>query len=191
MRNLRTILAAMLCAVAMACSSDDREPDAATIGSAADSAADSTHGDVADGAVADGGADTAGADTTGGTADSTMDSMTVEATVSLDEKETVPADITARTVPFTCADGKVIAATYLSADSGAVSLVILRWDGNAYGLARAVSASGARYAALSGPTPGDHGLEWWEAKGEARLSEFTGTDLSDTRPLFTGCKPGA
>lgn len=100
-------------------------------------------------------------------------------------------ELSARTVPYTCADGQRITATYVSADSGAASVVILRWNGQSYGLAQAVSGSGARYAGLYGPTVSDHGLEWWEAKGEATLSGFTGKDFFETRPLVAECRPEA
>jgi len=177
---MRAIIIALSCAIVLACSSPDRESGTA----ADDGAADSTDASViADTADSDGTAD--------GDSGSSMDSLTTTATVSLDEEETFPADITSRTVPFTCDDGQKLSATYLSADSGAVSLVILRWDGKAYGLAQAVSASGARYASLYGPTPEDRGMEWWEAKGEARLGVFTDTERGETRPLFAGCRPGA
>ena len=169
---MRTVVIAISCVVALACSPSDRDGGTTT----ADGAVDKVEVDATSG--------------TGNGVSEGMDSLTTTAAVSLDEKETFPADITSRTIPYSCDDGRMIAATYLSADSGSVSLVILRWDGKAYGLAQAISASGARYASLYGPTPADHGMEWWEAKGEARLGAFTGTDLTETRPLLTGCKPG-
>ena len=67
-------------------------------------------------------------------------------------------------------------------------LVLLGYEGQQYGLAQAISASGARYASLYGPTSADAGLEWWEHQGEGTLSRFTGRDFSATTPLLRGCK---
>ena len=94
-----------------------------------------------------------------------------------------------RTVAFACDGGESISATYIDYQDGSTSFVVLHWRGKNYGLAQALSASGARYAGLYGPTPGGNGLEWWEAKGEARLGAFTGKDFTDTRTLLTGCRP--
>jgi hypothetical protein len=96
---------------------------------------------------------------------------------------------TSRTVAFVCDGGEAISATYIDYRGGSTSFVVLHWNGKDYGLAQALSASGARYAGLYGPAPGGEGLEWWEAHGEARLGAFTGKDFSDTRPLLTGCRP--
>lgn len=97
--------------------------------------------------------------------------------------------IVSRSVEYLCTNDQRIRATYLEYHGGSATFVVLHWNGNDYGLARAASASGARYAGLYGPTPADDGLQWWEAKGEARLDAFTGRDFTDTRPLLTGCKP--
>lgn len=97
--------------------------------------------------------------------------------------------VVSRTVAYLCANDQRIDATYLEYHGGSATFVVLHWNGNDYGLARAISASGARYAGLYGPTPADYGLQWWEAKGEARLDAFTGRNFTDTRPLLTGCKP--
>jgi membrane-bound inhibitor of C-type lysozyme len=94
-----------------------------------------------------------------------------------------------RSVEYVCNDDQQIRATYLAYRGGLATFVVLEWNGNEYGLARAISASGARYASLYGPTTGDNGLEWWEGRGEARLGTFTGKDFSDVRPLLGACKP--
>jgi membrane-bound inhibitor of C-type lysozyme len=94
-----------------------------------------------------------------------------------------------RSVGYVCNDGQQIRATYLEYRGGLATFVVLEWNGNEYGLARAISASGARYASLYGPTTGDYGLEWWEGHGEARLGTFTGKDFSEVRPLLAACKP--
>jgi membrane-bound inhibitor of C-type lysozyme len=97
--------------------------------------------------------------------------------------------VASRSVNYTCDDDQQIRAIYIEYAGGSATFVVLQWNGNDYGLARALSASGARYASLYGPTPNDNGLEWWEAKGEARLGTFTGENFTDTRPLLTGCRP--
>ena len=97
--------------------------------------------------------------------------------------------VTARTVAFACDSGRAISVTYIDYDRGSTSFVALHWNGKDYGLAQALSASGARYAGQYGPTESDHGLQWWEAKGEATLGTFTGKELMETRPLLTGCRP--
>lgn len=94
-----------------------------------------------------------------------------------------------RRFEYLCEGGAAISAIYLLSPSGETTFVVLGWRDREYGLAPAVSASGARYAGLYGPSVSDHGLEWWEAKGEATLSAFTGEDRTDTRPLLTGCRP--
>lgn len=102
---------------------------------------------------------------------------------------TTPERPASRTVRYTCDGGQIISATYLDHGSRGPTFVVLDWNGQTYGLAPAVSASGARYAGLYGPTVADRGLEWWEAKGEATLSVFTGKDFADTRALLTRCRP--
>ena len=97
--------------------------------------------------------------------------------------------VVSRSIEYVCTDNQQIRATYLEYHGGSATFVVLHWNGNDYGLARAISASGARYAGLYGPTPADNGLQWWEAKGEARLDTFTGKSFDDTRPLLAGCKP--
>ena len=94
-----------------------------------------------------------------------------------------------RAVRYVCDGGKTITATYLREGNRGTSFVVLDWNGQEYGLAQAVSGSGARYAGLNGPTVADHGLQWWEAKGRATLGAFTGKDFFETRPLLTNCKP--
>lgn len=91
------------------------------------------------------------------------------------------------TVDYVCRGGKAISATYLS--HGEIGFVVLRLNGRDHGLAEAPSASGARYTSMAGTTPEQPGLEWWEHKGEATLSAFTGKDFFDTRPLLADCRP--
>lgn len=89
---------------------------------------------------------------------------------------------------FTCDGGRKISVSYVNFGKDGPLFAILNWKGQPYGLAQALSASGARYASLFGP-PGSGGLEWWEHQGQATLSTFVGTDTRETRPLLTSCKP--
>lgn len=104
---------------------------------------------------------------------------------------TVPGAQPHRAVRYTCEGGKTIDVTYLRAGASGASFAVLDWNGKEYRLARADSASGARYAGLDGPTAAGHGLQWWEAKSEASLGAFTGKDLVETRPLLTDCRPAS
>lgn len=62
-----------------------------------------------------------------------------------------------RTVHYLCDGGDTITATWFNAGSKHdVGLVVLDWKGEEYGLARAPSASGARYAGLLGPGVSGH-----------------------------------
>ncbi|WP_308425826.1 MliC family protein [Deinococcus ruber] len=65
---------------------------------------------------------------------------------------------------------------------------LLTYQGQQYGLAQALSGSGARYASLYGPTPGGAGLEWWEHQGEGTLSKFIGNAAGSTVPLLRSCR---
>jgi membrane-bound inhibitor of C-type lysozyme len=98
-----------------------------------------------------------------------------------------PHDV-ARTIEYACDGGETIEATYLTHGRQGAEFVVLSWKGREYGLARALSASGARYAALYDPAMSSPGVQWWEAKGEATLGAFTGKDFFETRPLVTGCR---
>ncbi len=101
-----------------------------------------------------------------------------------------PASGTSRTLHYTCGGGQRISATYATFRRGGPTFVVLTWRGRQYGLAEALSASGARYASLAGPEGARGGLEWWEHQGEATLSTFVGTDTGQTRALLTGCRAG-
>jgi membrane-bound inhibitor of C-type lysozyme/heat shock protein HslJ len=73
-------------------------------------------------------------------------------------------------VRYTCADGRTIEAHYDHRDSArpTARLVI---DGRSFEMYSVISASGARYAAESGLTPG-RGLQWWTKGQQATLSEM-------------------
>ncbi|MCP2013184.1 membrane-bound inhibitor of C-type lysozyme [Deinococcus sp. HSC-46F16] len=95
-----------------------------------------------------------------------------------------------RTFHYTCGGGQKISATYATFGPGGPTSVVLNWRGREYGLAEALSASGARYASRAGPEGARSGLEWWEHQGEATLSTFVGTNTGRTRALLTGCRTG-
>ncbi|WP_216318678.1 MliC family protein [Deinococcus aestuarii] len=101
-----------------------------------------------------------------------------------------PTSVSSRTFHYTCDGGRKISVSYVNYGADGPLFAVLNWNGQQYGLAQAISASGARYASLYGPTVSGGGLEWWEHQGQADLSTFVGTDTSSTRPLLTNCKPG-
>lgn len=71
-----------------------------------------------------------------------------------DAPHQVPADVI-NTVTFVSENGQSVVATYKKNDTVSLRLA----DGSTKVLPRAVSGSGARYAA--------DGIEWWEHQGEA------------------------
>jgi membrane-bound inhibitor of C-type lysozyme len=107
---------------------------------------------------------------------------------------------TYRTAHYVCQGGQKLDVSYVqtggqlartgtSAATGP-GFVLLSYRGQTYGLSQALSGSGARYASLYGPTPGDHGLEWWEHGGQGTLGNLTGKDMYGTTPLLQNCKKG-
>lgn len=92
-----------------------------------------------------------------------------------------------RTFSYVCEGGKKISVGYVRYGKDGPSFAVLHWNAAYYGLAPAVSASGARYAALAGPAGARGGLEWWEHGGEATLSTFVDGTMK-TKALLTGCK---
>ncbi|MPY65976.1 lysozyme inhibitor [Deinococcus sp. SDU3-2] len=101
-----------------------------------------------------------------------------------------PTSGTSRTFHYTCDGGQRISATYATFGQSGPTFVVLNWRGRQYGLAEALSASGARYASLAGPAGARGGLEWWEHQGESTLSTFVGTGTGRTQTLLTGCLTG-
>ncbi|WP_293914499.1 MliC family protein [Deinococcus sp.] len=102
--------------------------------------------------------------------------------------EAKPApQLSIRTFQYGCAAGKRMAVSYVRYGENGPGSAVLTWQGRQYGLAEALGASGARYAALNGPA-GTGGLEWWEHAGEASLSAFTGQGTGVTRVLLSGCR---
>ncbi|MBB5366445.1 MliC family protein [Deinococcus humi] len=93
-----------------------------------------------------------------------------------------------RSFSYICDLGKKISVTYVDYGTNGPMFAVLKWNGMDYGLAEAISASGARYAGLNGPAQARGGLEWWEHQGEATLSTFMDGDTSKTQALLTGCK---
>ncbi|SEJ04949.1 Membrane-bound inhibitor of C-type lysozyme [Deinococcus reticulitermitis] len=90
-----------------------------------------------------------------------------------------------QTYLYACQGGQQVQVKYLrTGDSDGLSFAVLRYRGQRYGLAPAVSASGARYIGHAGLSTAS-GLEWWEHQGEGTLSTFSGDDASNPRPLLT------
>lgn len=99
-----------------------------------------------------------------------------------------PTQITYRTFHYSCDAGRKISVAYVNYGMQGPTFAVLTWNGAQYGLAPALSASGARYAALAGPGGARGGLEWWEHGGEATLSTFLDGGTMKTKALLTGCR---
>lgn len=97
-----------------------------------------------------------------------------------------PTPLTYRTFHYACDAGKAVDIAYVKVGTEPM-FAVLTWNGARYGLAQAISASGARYAALYGPAGARGGLEWWEHQGQGTLSTFVDGSLK-TRALLTGCR---
>ncbi len=100
---------------------------------------------------------------------------------------TPPTQVTYHIYQYRCDGGKKISASYVNYGKDGPKFVVLNWNGTQYGLAQAISASGARYASLYGPTVAGSGLEWWEAHNTATFSTFVGHDTSKTKVLLSNC----
>ncbi|MBZ9712823.1 MliC family protein [Deinococcus multiflagellatus] len=100
---------------------------------------------------------------------------------------TPPVQVTYRVLHYTCDGGKNLSVSYVNFGDQPM-FAVLDWNGARYGLAQALSASGARYASLNGPAGARGGLQWWEHQGQATLSTFTGNSTVNTKTLLTGCK---
>lgn len=100
-----------------------------------------------------------------------------------------PAEqITYRTVRYVCERNTPLEVKYVNFGTQGPDFVVLTYRGQQYGLAQALSGSGARYASLYGPTPGDGGLEWWTKGNGGTLSKFAPGSSSDTIPLLSNCR---
>ncbi|MDO4264005.1 MAG: MliC family protein [Deinococcus sp.] len=82
-----------------------------------------------------------------------------------------------------CSDGRVL-VRYVRVNE--LTFVVLRYQGQSYGLAPAVSASGSRFVGLAG-LDNASGLEWWEHQGAGTLSRYD-PQTGETRPLLHSCK---
>lgn len=100
---------------------------------------------------------------------------------------TPPVQVTYRVLHYTCDAGKKLSVSYVKFGDQPM-FAVLDWNGARYGLAQAISASGARYASLNGPAGARGGLQWWEHQGQATLSTFTGNSTVTTKTLLSGCK---
>lgn len=100
----------------------------------------------------------------------------------------VPTPLSARTFHYTCEREQKVSVTYVRYGVDGPTFAVLDWNGVKTGLAEAVSASGARYAALNSVADARGGLEWWEHQGTATLGAFVGGGTLKTRPLLSACK---
>lgn len=82
-----------------------------------------------------------------------------------------------------CEGGRVL-VRYVQAHD--LTFVVLRYEGQTYGLAPAVSGSGSRYVGLAGLDTAS-GLEWWEHQGAGSLSRYD-PQTGETTPLLQDCK---
>lgn len=105
------------------------------------------------------------------------------------QPQAAPLKLSQDTHVYACQDGQTVQVAYVRADTagqGGPSFAVLKYRGQSYGLAEAVSGSGARYVGHAGLNTAS-GLEWWEHQGEATLSTFRGNDARTTSTLLT-CK---
>ncbi|UBV43478.1 MliC family protein [Deinococcus taeanensis] len=103
---------------------------------------------------------------------------------------TPPVQVTYHVFHYACSGGRNVDVSYVTFGDQPM-FAVLDWKGQRFGLAQAISASGARYASLNGPAGARGGLQWWEHQGSAELSTFTGNSTTTTKTLLTGCKaPG-
>lgn len=86
---------------------------------------------------------------------------------------------------YVCDGGERVQADVYLTPAGP-SFMVLHYKGKAYGLAQAMSASGARYVGLVGTNP-EVGLEWWGKGNTAMLAEVNRQDIDDSRRLLD-CK---
>ncbi|WP_189054033.1 MliC family protein [Deinococcus daejeonensis] len=100
---------------------------------------------------------------------------------------TPPVQVNYRVYQYACTGGQKVSVYYVQFGDQPM-FAVLDWKGQKYGLAQAISASGARYASLNGPAGARGGLQWWEHQGTAELSTFTGNSTTTTKTLLTGCK---
>lgn len=85
---------------------------------------------------------------------------------------------------YQCDGGQTVGVRYVQSDD--IGFVVVRYQGQNYGLAPAVSASGSRFVGLDGQSTAT-GLEWWEHQGEGTLSSYDPL-TGDTATLATGCR---
>ena len=91
------------------------------------------------------------------------------------------------TVTYVCDDATPIVAHYLNArpvgaERHGPAFVIIEYHDRRYGLADAISASGARYVGFNAAPP-RRGLQWWTKGDTARLAALSQDDPQTARPL--------
>ncbi|MCA0175852.1 MAG: MliC family protein [Proteobacteria bacterium] len=96
-----------------------------------------------------------------------------------------PPPVVAQRHHYVCDGGERVQTDVYLTEAGP-SFIVLHYKGHRYGLAQAVSASGARYVGLVGTNP-EVGLEWWGKGNTAMLAEVNRQDIDDSRRLLD-CK---
>ena len=105
------------------------------------------------------------------------------------QPQAAPLKLAQQAHVYACQGGQQVQVSYVStghANENSPMFAVLKYQGQRYGLAEAVSASGARYVGHAGVNTAS-GLEWWEHQGEATLSTFRGDDARTTSTLLN-CK---
>lgn len=91
------------------------------------------------------------------------------------------------TVSYVCDDASSIVAHYLNArpvgsERHGPAFVIVEYNGRRYGLADAISTSGARYVGFNAGPP-RRGLQWWTKGDTARLAALSQDEPRSAQPL--------
>lgn len=105
------------------------------------------------------------------------------------QPQAAPLKLSQEAHVYQCQGGQQVQVSYVStghANENSPLFAVLKYQGQRYGLAEAVSASGSRYVGHAGLNTAS-GLEWWEHQGEATLSTFRGDDARTTSTLLK-CK---
>lgn len=100
------------------------------------------------------------------------------------EPQAAPLKLAQQTHVYRCQGGPQVQVAYVQTGENGPSFAVLKYRGQSYGLAEAVSGSGSRYIGHAGLNTGS-GLEWWEHHGEATLSTFRGDDARTPTKVLT------
>ena len=102
------------------------------------------------------------------------------------QPQSAPLKLSQQAHVYQCQGGQQVQVSYVSTghpNDNSPMFAVLNYQGQRYGLAEAVSASGARYVGHAGLNTAS-GLEWWEHQGKATLSTFRGDDARTTKALL-------